>query len=209
MHPGATAPIAKAALRQAMRATLRAFSAAEKAEASARILAHLTGEPWLRDTAGSAPAAPGSDDVIALFGGLPSEPDLLPLLPWLRDRGARAAYFAIVDDVLQPFEVRSTADLHRTSFGVWEPLIVPSRQLDAACLTALLIPGLAFAPSSGLRLGRGRGYYDRLLARPGVVAPRIGVAFHCQLVPDIPPEPHDAALHALVTEEGWQTIGRA
>jgi len=60
----------------------------------------------------------------------------------------------------------------------------------------ILVPGVGFSPSGG-RLGRGRGYYDRMLADlPGV---RCGVAFDLQVISELPLEPHDARLDHLVT----------
>jgi ribonuclease Y len=51
-----------------------------------------------------------------------------------------------------------------------------------------LVPGVGF-DAAGHRLGRGRGYYDRILA--GVAGTRCGVAFDEQLAGPIPAEPHD------------------
>lgn len=63
-----------------------------------------------------------------------------------------------------------------------------------------LVPGLAFDTCGG-RVGRGGGYYDRFLAQFG--GRKIGVCFACQLVDRVPMEPHDAAVDAIVTEDGW------
>ena len=60
-----------------------------------------------------------------------------------------------------------------------------------------LVPGLGF-DRSGRRLGRGRGYYDRLLR--GVRGLTIGVAFDWQIVPEIPAGALDARMDMLVTE---------
>ncbi len=64
--------------------------------------------------------------------------------------------------------------------------------------TAWIVPGLAFDGAGG-RLGRGGGFYDRLLA--GVKGPKIGVAFEWQLLPAVPICRHDVRLDALVTAE--------
>ncbi len=74
---------------------------------------------------------------------------------------------------------------------------------DGNALDLILVPGLGFTPS-GARLGRGKGHYDRLLARvPGL---KCGVAFDVQMIPDIPLEPHDIRLDLIVTPSlrfGW------
>ena len=59
------------------------------------------------------------------------------------------------------------------------------------------VPGLGF-DRSGRRLGRGRGYYDRLLL--GVGGLKIGVALDWQIVPEIPAEAHDIRMDLIVTE---------
>lgn len=141
-------------------------------------------------------ARPG---VAALFGGLRNEPDLVTaFLPWLQARGWRTVFFKVGQAGLVPVEVRGPQDLKRGTLGVWEPAgnePVATRDLDV-----ILVPGLAFSARDGARLGRGGGYYDRLLAEPTMRAQLVGVGFHMQLLPDVPCEPHDARIPDLVTE---------
>lgn len=61
-----------------------------------------------------------------------------------------------------------------------------------------LVPGLAFDPR-GVRLGRGAGWYDRVLARHPR-GTRIGLAYEFQVVPCLPEAPWDVRMHAVVTE---------
>lgn len=69
-----------------------------------------------------------------------------------------------------------------------------------------LVPGLAFSPDTGVRLGMGGGYYDRYFAAfPGPTF-RVGLAFAQQLCADLPAEPHDAAVHAVVTPGGVRRV---
>ncbi len=64
----------------------------------------------------------------------------------------------------------------------------------------LLVPLLAW-DGAGRRLGYGGGYYDRTLAAlPGRF--RLGCAFACQRVDEVPAGPHDPLLDAVATEEG-------
>jgi 5-formyltetrahydrofolate cyclo-ligase len=61
-----------------------------------------------------------------------------------------------------------------------------------------LVPGLAF-DARGVRLGRGAGWYDRVLAQHPH-GTRIGLAYEFQVVPDLPEAPWDVRMHAVVTE---------
>jgi 5-formyltetrahydrofolate cyclo-ligase len=94
---------------------------------------------------------------------------------------------------LDPIDVRAGA------FGILEPLpsapIVPLEHIDL-----FLVPGLGF-DDTGSRLGWGRGYYDRTLARvPSAI--RIGYCYACQIVPHVPHHHDDLPMHYLVTEAG-------
>jgi len=71
----------------------------------------------------------------------------------------------------------------------------------------VLVPGVAF-DASGCRLGRGRGWYDRLLERFDR-AGRWGLAFALQLVPHLPVDPWDIAMDVVVTERGRIEVERS
>ena len=71
-------------------------------------------------------------------------------------------------------------------------LVAPD-QIDLA-----IIPGVAFDPETKLRLGRGGGFYDRLLADANFKATTIGVGFSLQSYKKLPTESHDQALDEIV-----------
>jgi 5-formyltetrahydrofolate cyclo-ligase len=68
-------------------------------------------------------------------------------------------------------------------------------------LDLVLVPGLAF-DEKGARLGRGGGFYDRLLASKSATTLAMGVAFAFQLESKLPLEPHDVAMDAVLTDAG-------
>jgi 5-formyltetrahydrofolate cyclo-ligase len=92
-------------------------------------------------------------------------------------------------------------DLVPGHYGVREPRpeLPP---VEPVCLrsadTVWLVPGLAF-DLRGNRLGRGGGYYDRLLAH--TAGPRIGVISDWQILPRVPADTHDAAMTMVVSEQ--------
>jgi 5-formyltetrahydrofolate cyclo-ligase len=179
----------KAGVRRSMRALLRAVRESTLAAWTAQLVTRLQARSELWDKPGT----------VAIFGGLRSEPDFVStFLPWLRERGWRVVMFTVSGTELQPVEVRDEHDLKRGPLGVWEP--VGSEVLPLESLDVILVPGLAFAQSIGARLGRGGGFYDRLLSRPEVRAQLIGIAFQMQLLPNIPSEEHDICVPDIVTE---------
>lgn len=132
---------------------------------------------------------------IAVYAAMPGEVDLGGLvaaragIAWLFPR--------VCGDELRFHQVRSLErDLATGAFGIFEPLEeladTPTVEIDA-----FLCPGLAFDERGG-RLGRGRGFYDRLLAgaRPG--AAKVGVCFPYQIVADTFAEPHDVRMDLVI-----------
>ena len=85
-------------------------------------------------------------------------------------------------------------------FGIGEPLpelpAIPVEVMKGPSVL-WLVPGLAF-DRHGQRLGRGGGFYDRLLA--DAVGVKVGLAFSCQLVQEVPALPHDVRMDWIVTE---------
>ena len=70
--------------------------------------------------------------------------------------------------------------------------------VDASCLELIIVPAVALDGKRN-RLGRGKGFYDRLLSTTD--CPTIGVACDFQLVDEVPVEPHDRPLDCVVTSD--------
>ena len=70
---------------------------------------------------------------------------------------------------------------------------------EACPIDVILVPGVAFDHEGG-RLGRGGGYYDRLLAAQGKTM-TIGTAFECQLKSRLPRDDHDQGVRFVATEK--------
>ncbi len=95
--------------------------------------------------------------------------------------------------------VDGPAQLKPGAFGLLEPTgaeIVPVAELGSVLIC---VPGLAFTPS-GHRLGRGGGYYDRLLAGMGPRSISAGLAFSFQVLDQLPESPGDQRLTLILTE---------
>ena len=92
-----------------------------------------------------------------------------------------------------------TKDLVPGSFGIREPAD-HCAPLSTNRLDFILVPGVAF-DLQGRRLGRGMGFYDRLLTTLRGTA--CGVAFDEQIVREVPVEPHDVPVNCILTPTRW------
>jgi 5-formyltetrahydrofolate cyclo-ligase len=104
--------------------------------------------------------------------------------------------------------VGDRAELGRSTLGLLEPAgaeIVPVSELGQALIC---VPGVAFS-LVGQRLGRGGGYYDRLLADAGPQAITAGLAYSFQVLNRLPESPHDRRLDVIVTESAMHLAGGA
>jgi 5-formyltetrahydrofolate cyclo-ligase len=177
----------KAGLRKNLRQALTTLTPELKAQDSARI----------RETIQASDGWAAAQRILG-FVPLASEPDLMPLL-----RSAASAGKSVCvprwDPASGTYEAAllpAHEGLQPGPYGVLEPdAFLPSLALER--LDLILVPGLAF-DRHGWRLGRGRGFYDRLL-RQAVSARRWGVAFDLQIVESVPNEPHDVNVHIVVT----------
>lgn len=131
---------------------------------------------------------------VALFASLPDEPDTASLLA--RWHGRKRLVVPRVEGDEMEFYDYDTGRMERGAFGIAEPQA--ERPVDAAGIDFMLVPGTAFT-ADGARLGRGRGYYDRYLARDGFRACRVGVCYPHQIVAELPVEPHDRRVERLCT----------
>lgn len=81
-------------------------------------------------------------------------------------------------------------------FGIGEP--TGPEFTDLASIEIIIVPGVAF-DHTGNRMGRGRGFYDRLLkSTPN--AYKVGVAFNFQMVDSVPVEPFDVPMNKVISE---------
>jgi 5-formyltetrahydrofolate cyclo-ligase len=83
----------------------------------------------------------------------------------------------------------------RGYLGIEEPS--PLLMIDLNAIDLMILPGVAFDRFGG-RLGRGGGYYDRMLE--AYTGRTVAAAFDFQLVEQVPVEPHDRPVDAVVTE---------
>ena len=103
----------------------------------------------------------------------------------------------VVDDILKLRHYTGKDCLKTGAFGIEEPTGDYFTDFDEIELG--IIPGMSF-DRQGNRLGRGKGYYDKLL--PSLHTYNIGICYQFQAREEIPCEPFDRRMDEVWTEEG-------
>ena len=170
----------KTALRREIRLRIMQLTDAERVATSAEICRRVTDSQRWREAS-----------CVLLYYPMADEVDVRPLVAAALQDGKRVLFPVVKGDDLQL--VAYSSETRRGAFGIEEPIGEPFTKLDEVDL--VVVPGRAF-DRQGHRLGRGRGYYDRLL--PQLSAHRLAVCFPCQIVDNLPYEPHDAQMDEVV-----------
>lgn len=142
---------------------------------------------------------------VAAYVSVGREPGTRALLDVLRARGVRVLLPVLLPDNDLDWAVYEGGEgLAKAGRGLLEPT-GPRLGPDAVCdADVVLLPGLA-VDGRGMRLGRGGGSYDRVLARLGRAGahPALVVLLYAhEVVARVPEEPHDHPVHAVVTPAG-------
>ena len=178
---------AKAELRAPLRRSRAALPAELRRAWSSAIAARVASfRPWQAATTAQL-----------FIGALPGEVETLGLA-----RICLAAGKALVcPRVAGPdLELRRVSDLDQLvpgPFGLLEPDPTRTEVVEPAEVDLFLLPGLAFDRAGG-RLGLGRGYYDRLLAKSTAI--RVGLGYDMQVLDAVPMTGSDRRVDAIVTE---------
>ncbi len=177
----------KRALRAEMLAARKRLPPLEREVASLAIAARVASLP-----------AFAAARTVALYPAMGAEVDTAEIARRGEAAGKRLAWPRLEPGLVLSFATCRSGELVAGPAGTRQPPpeapVVPLAEIEVA-----LVPGVAF-DAQGQRLGRGRGHYDATLAALPRRAVRVGLAFEAQLVPEVPREPHDVPLDAVVTE---------
>lgn len=144
------------------------------------------------------PKVTGADTVL-LYWSMADEVDTHDLVRLLARQGKKVLLPKVVsreEMTLHPFT--SDTDMAQNGMGIVEPTTpaVPLESLGAGEGMTAIMPGMAFT-ATGERMGRGRGYYDRMLKRlPHIY--KIGICFPFQLLDGIPSDEHDVRMDEVL-----------
>ncbi|GAA3831370.1 5-formyltetrahydrofolate cyclo-ligase [Streptomyces phyllanthi] len=146
---------------------------------------------------------------VAAYVSVGNEPGTLTLLDTLHARGVRVLLPVLREDNdLDWGAYEGEGSLARVQHSGKMALLEPSgERLGPEAVEradAVLLPGLA-VDARGMRLGRGGGSYDRVLARlerAGADPALVVLLYDTEVVDRVPEEPHDRPVHAVVTPSG-------
>lgn len=175
----------KQLLRRTLRQVLKNLSTQQRAVESACLMSLLEAHHRFKQA-----------QTILLFHSLPDEPDTQQILLKYASR-KRLLLPAVVGDA--ELELRNYSEnltLKPGKFGILEA--TGKSFTDFSQIDLTIVPGVAF-DLKGNRMGRGRGYYDRLLSKPSFQSVyKIGLCFHACLVDTLPTAPHDIRMDEVL-----------
>lgn len=176
----------KSEIRKAIKTLKAELAAEEKAKAAADALMRLE----------QCPAFANAHRIL-VYASLPDEISTEVLLSkW---HGKKQLYLPRVKgDTLEILEYHP-GGTHTGAYQIDEP--DGESIAETGSLDAIIVPAVAY-DRKGNRLGRGKGYYDRLLSTAS--CPKIGFIYDLQLLEAIPAEDHDIPVDYIITEK--QTI---
>jgi 5-formyltetrahydrofolate cyclo-ligase len=117
-------------------------------------------------------------------------------------RSRRQLFYPIVDRNRRRITlgaVSNLGELRSGAFGILEPPAIGALEPDRLGDALVCVPGIAFTPAAA-RLGRGGGYYDRMLAALPAEAATAGLSYSFQLIDRLPEQTYDRRLDLIVTE---------
>lgn len=182
-------------LRTTLKAALVDIPPASRIALSNQLTKHLLNSTLYQSSA----------TTILAYAALPTEISLDPFITTALANGKRICIPQIdwASKSMRPAQINNLdTDLETGRYAVRTPHngcpVVDTKKIDL-----ILIPGLAF-DTQGRRLGRGAGFYDRMI--DSLPSPRpllVGVCFANQIVETVPTEPHDHPMDRVITENGF------
>lgn len=134
--------------------------------------------------------------IILLYHSLDDEVNTHAFLEKWQDR-KQILLPVVVGDELELRHFKSSNEMLAGAFHIQEPIGECFYKFET--IELVVVPGMAF-DKHGHRLGRGKGYYDRLLPKLQN-AYKIGICFPYQRVEEVPTDAHDIMMDEVLTIE--------
>ena len=178
----------KNSIRKILRQKKEAMLPEDRLEKSQRICRHLMA--IIRDK-----------ETVMVYTSKEKEVNTVPLIHALfRQKNPVVVPIIVKEDVsLRLSYLRDFSALVPSTFGVPEPI---GNEIPAAAedIGTIVLPMLGFDRTGG-RIGYGAGYYDRFLSKHPNLR-KVGIAFACQEVGNLPVDENDIRMDTIITEDG-------
>ncbi|MCX6458445.1 MAG: 5-formyltetrahydrofolate cyclo-ligase [Actinobacteria bacterium] len=133
---------------------------------------------------------------VAIYMSLPEEPPTENLIQEVRKLNRNVWLPRINNDEL--LWIKNPTEFYVGPYGIKEPLGDGVLAKDLVELGAIILPGLA-VDVKGTRLGKGKGFYDRVLVQLNENTKRIVLLFDTEFILEVPKESHDQPIHTIAT----------
>ena len=133
---------------------------------------------------------------VAVYMSLPEEPPTENLIQEVRKLNRNVWLPRINNDEL--LWIKNPTEFNVGPYGIKEPKGGGSLAKDLVELGAIILPGLA-VDVKGTRLGKGKGFYDRVLVQLNENTKRIVLLFDLEFILEVPKESHDQPIHTIAT----------
>ncbi len=145
---------------------------------------------------------------LSCFLSTPSEPNVRPFVNWAEANGIRVLFPITREDGLLDWTVGEHETEAPGLFGMPEPSGELLGPIAVGDVDLMIIPAAAI-DEHGMRLGWGRGYFDKTLGSMRQRPPVYAVVFDHERLPSVPHELHDQAVDGVVTPTAITTFTKA
>jgi 5-formyltetrahydrofolate cyclo-ligase len=177
----------KRALRAELRERRQNLTASEREKASIGITNNLI-----------ALVTGLSASSVACYLSSPNEPNTRPFLNWALANGIRLLFPISREDGLLDWTVGESGSEVEGLFGMPEPVGELLGPIAINEVDLILVPAAAVSPD-GMRMGWGRGFFDKTLGSMEKCPPVYAIVFDNEVQPDVPHEKHDQRVNGVVT----------
>lgn len=176
----------KQELRRQIRAQKKQYTACQMAAMSEQICSKVLRSAWWQEAG-----------TLLLYYPLSDEVDVRPLIQEAYKSDKRVLLPVCKGEDLELHLYEGEESLTSGAFGIMEPTAPLFTLDDYPDIQLVIVPGMAF-DKAGHRLGRGRGYYDRLLPKLSA-AKLLGICFPFQFQEVVPTNIYDIPVHKVIT----------
>ncbi|MEJ3405092.1 5-formyltetrahydrofolate cyclo-ligase [Rathayibacter sp. YIM 133350] len=135
---------------------------------------------------------------VACYLSTPQEPNTRPFINWAESQGIRVLFPISRDDGLLDWTVGEENVETEGIYGLPEAVGELLGPIAINDVDLIVVPASA-VDGTGMRMGWGRGYFDKTLGSMERCPPVYAVVFDAEVIDEVPRERHDAPVNGVVT----------